>query len=300
MDVLQVSLSSRIPSLTSSAQALLATFLCAGVHGDLTLVRTYTQSYSLNLGSLTIPSGTIFKPNGYPTFVTGTTTIDAGGSYNDDGNDGSGFTAGTALGLRNPLDGRSGAGGGGRSNSDGVGLIGAAPSASRTSRNALGVFGRGGAGGAAGAFAAPSTVATNGPQITQIQNWPGNVLASSAGGYTGGAGGSGGSLDWDNVNAGASGGGGSGAGIVWLTTKYLVNNGSISCNGGNGGHATSAGGTTTGGGGGGGMGGFVVVTTTSVVTGSITANGGNGGLGANGGDGGSVGDVGNVVVNIYS
>lgn len=287
--------------LTSSAQALSPIFWGTGIDGALTTVGTYTQNYSLNLSSLTIPSGTVFKPNGYPTFVSGTTTIDAGGSYNDNGNDASGTTAGPALAQRNPLDARSGVGGGGRTNQDALGLIGGAPSAARTSRNSLGVLGRGGAGGdAPPGFGLPSTAASAGTQMLQFQNWPGSIYASVAGGWTGGAGGSGGSMDYDTVNVGTSGAGGSGGGIVWLVTKFLVNNGTISCNGGNGSNATSAGGTTTTGGGGGGQGGFVMVTTTSTVTGSITANGGLGGLGANGGGTGSAGDVGNVVVHIYS
>ena len=287
--------------LTSSAQALSPIFWGTGIDGALTTVGTYTQTYSLNLSSLTIPSGTVFKPAGYPTFVSGTTTINAGGSYNDNGLDASGVTAGAALTQRNPLDARSGVGGGGRTNADGAGLIGGAATASRTSRNSLGVQGRGGAGGAAPpGYGISSTAASVGTQILQFQNWPTTVFPSDAGGWTGSPGGSGGSMDYDGVNVGTSGAGGSGGGIVWLVTKFLVNNGTISCNGGNGSNGTSAGGATTTGGGGGGMGGFVMVTTTSTVTGSITANGGLGGLGANGGGTGSVGDIGNTVVHIYS
>lgn len=286
-------------ALSSSAQALAPTFWGSGVDGALTLVGTYTQTYSLNLSSLTIPSGTIFKPNGYPTFVSGTTTIDAGGSYNDNGNNASGVTAGIALAARSPLDARSGAGSGGRTNSDGAGAAGGVASSAKTPRNALGVLGKGGGGGhALPGYVGSSGGQSAGTQIFQIQNF--SIPFSMTLGYSGGAGGGGGSLDYDNVNPGTSGAGGSGAGIIWLVTKYLVNNGSISCDGGNGSDATSAGGTTLGGGGGGGQGGFVIITTTSTVTGSITANGGSGGLGANGGGTGSAGEVGNVIVHIYS
>lgn len=287
--------------LTSSAQALSPRYWGSGIDGSLTTVGTYTQAYSLNLSSLTIPSGTVFKPAGYPTFVSGTTTINSDGSYNDNGLNAAGTVAGTGLASRNPLDARSGAGGGGRTNTDGVGLNGGAASASRTSRNSLGILGRGGAGGnAPPGFGSPSVAVSVGGQILQFQNWPDTVFPSEAGGWTAGPGGSGGSMDYDSVNVGTSGAGGSGGGIVWLVTKFLVNDGTISCNGGNGSNATSAGGATTTGGGGGGMGGFVMITTTSTVTGSITANGGLGGLGANGGGTGSAGDVGNVVVHIYS
>jgi hypothetical protein len=290
----------QISLITSSAQALAPTFWGSGIDGSLTTVGTYTQTYSLNLSSLTIPSGTIFKPNGYPTFVSGTTTINAGGSYNDNGLDASGITAGTALTQRNPLDGRSGGGGNGR-NTSGVGNNGGAASAARTSRNSLGVLGKGGPGGdALPGFGQSLGGSSAGTQLIQFQNWPTTIFPSTAGGWTGGAGGGGGSTLL-NTGTATSGAGGSGGGIVWLVTKFLINNGTISCNGGNGSNAVSTGDAVAGGGGGG-QGGFITLTTStpSASCGVVTSNGGSGGTGAGGGGTGSVGELGIAVINSYA
>ncbi|NBR01052.1 MAG: hypothetical protein EBT97_11500, partial [Actinobacteria bacterium] len=77
----------------------------------LSVVGTYTATTERQWQTLTIPSGGVYKPAGYRTFVKGTCTIDAGGSYNDDGNAAVGTTQGAALTSRAYLGGAGGVGG---------------------------------------------------------------------------------------------------------------------------------------------------------------------------------------------
>ena len=88
---------------TSTRQAGGATI--TGIYGNggdgvLTVVGTYTQTTERHWQTLTIPSGGAYKPAGHRTMVRGTCTIDAGGSFNDDGNSGASGGAAEALRLK--------------------------------------------------------------------------------------------------------------------------------------------------------------------------------------------------------
>ena len=79
-----------------------------GGDGVLTVVGTYTANTERQWQTLTIPSGGVYKPAGYRTFVRGTCTIDAGGSFNDDGNSGASggaYRPDDVLALRRPRTG---------------------------------------------------------------------------------------------------------------------------------------------------------------------------------------------------
>jgi len=149
---------------TSTRQAGGATI--TGVYGNggdgvLSVVGTYTQTTERQWQTLTIPSGGAYKPSGHRTMVRGTCTIDAGGSFNDDGN--SGASGGAAISARQWLGGGGGAGGASR-NTTGSGNLGGG-SGGNSSPNDSGAAPAGGTGGqgsgaylggAGGGAAAPS------------------------------------------------------------------------------------------------------------------------------------------------
>jgi hypothetical protein len=105
--------------------------------------------------------------------------------------------------------------------------------------------------------------------------------------FRGGAGGAGGG----GSLSGVGGGGGGNGGLGWIRFKHIVNNGRISCRGGNGG----PGGTNAGGGGGGG-GGLLVIWCETWTGNPPDCNGGQGGAGNGGGVSGSQGSPGKVLV----
>jgi hypothetical protein len=153
---------------------------------------------------LTITSTGVLKPGGYRIYVSGTLTIEAGGSINDDGNNASGTTPGAALAARGFL-GAGGSIGGGGVVTTFAGLSGG--TSANTSLNNSYQLPRGGAGGAAGASAGGaggnSTLLAGTPHIST--SWP--TGRPPTGGYNGGSGGGGG--------AGFScGGGGVGLGLA--------------------------------------------------------------------------------------
>lgn len=257
--------------------------------GDLIVVGTYTAAREMHFNNLTIPTGTVFKPNGHRIFVYDTLTIAAGGSLNDNGNNGTGSTAGATIASRNYL-GAYGAGGGAgwsvtvNNLANGNAGLTASGFSGDCSRNAAGLLpsgGRGGnvstrTGGAAGAIAATT------PNQKWIGRWSDGIPSGQTTKYfNGGSGGGGGAISLTGYVSGTfvSGGGGSGGGAVWISAKTIVNNGTISANGGDGG-ATSLG-VSTGvaecaGGGGGGGGNITIITKTSTSLGTITAFGGVG------------------------
>lgn len=280
------------PTSTRSSTTTVTGMYGNGGDGVLSVVGTYTASTERQWQTLTIPSGGIYKPAGYRTFVRGTCTIDAGGSYNDDGN--TGASGGAALSARQWLGGSAGAGGAFR-NTTGAGNAGGG-SGGNSSPNDSGAQPTGGAGGqgsgaylggAGGGAAAPS------PLVRAAGHWhQGRYGATS---FNGGAGGgSGGCIV--NTDTPQSGRGGGGAGIVWLAAATLSNAGRISADGGAGENAS---GTVTlggAGGGGGGAGGIVwlITNTPAANCGTVTANGGAGGTGLGTGSSGSTGTAGSV------
>jgi len=99
---------------STSAEYMLGAF-GDGSDGTFTYVTAgpvYTISREWNYQDLTIQAGATIKPAGFRMYMRGTFTN--AGSYNDDGNAGSGVTAGAALAARQFLGAQSGAGGAGR------------------------------------------------------------------------------------------------------------------------------------------------------------------------------------------
>ena len=257
-----------------------------GASGSATIAGTTTLTSEAHYTDLTITSTGILKPAGFRIYVSGTLTIDAGGSINDDGGNASGITAGSPLLTRAYLSAVGGAGGSGTTSTASP----VAPAAvSNVSLNNNFLLPRGGSGGAAGAQAGgpsgPAQAIVGNPHLST--SWPSG--RGSSVGFNGGSGGGGGA---GNISAGgtvSSGGGGGGGGGVFIAAKNITNNGVISANGGNGGNATTTG-AGIGGGGGGGGGGYVIIFTKSTgPLGTVQANGGNPGTGSNGGAAGVTG-----------
>lgn len=257
-----------------------------GVSGSATIAGTTTLTAEAHYTDLTISSTGILKPAGYRIFVSGTLTIDAGGSINDDGSNASGSTAGGALAIRAYLGAAATPGAGGVFITSNGGNASAINNA--TSNNVF-QFPQGGAGGAAGTRTGGSGGGVTLAPSHISSSWP---SARSTVSFNGGSGGGSGAGDVSAGGTVASGGGGGGGGGVFISARNIINNGRISANGGNGGNATTTGAGIGGGGGGGGSGYVVIFTKSTGPLGVVQANGGNPGTGSNGGAAGVTGSPG--------
>lgn len=269
-----------------------------GVDGDATIVGTVNLGRETYYRNLTITGTGALKPSGFRCFVSGTMTVDAGGSFNDDGASATGGVGATGHLSRQTLGFVSGGGGGGSSGGNGNtgGGVG------NTSLNDVGLSPTGGKGGDVpiGNLGGPGGAAT---QPTQGQRWQGVAWAQQGRFNNGTAqalfnGGSGGGGGASSAATCTGGGGGAGGGGVWLAAKSIVNNGRISANGGNGGNGIGTAGDAGGGGGGGG--GSVCVATLSSTYGVIQALGGTGGLPRAAGSPGADGRVGSTQIVVLS
>jgi len=272
----------------------------------------YTMTRDIHCTDITINVWVTIRPAGYRIYATGTLTNN-GTISNNWGNGGNATnssastpwtagTAGTAGTAWVTVFGTAQAGTVGATgrNTDGVG---ASSSSSTSVTNAVcGVGAVGWSGGnatggvsrAGGSGASAGTATTSGTDgikdlITATTYY---TIAGAIKNWTGGTGGWAGALSYDNLagnDASGSGGGGGGAGgVVYVATKTLAGNGSITAtggtwgNGGNGFHGT---GSTNvwvwGGGGGGGWAGgaVIVITQTSANPNTISISGGAGGTG---------------------
>lgn len=263
-----------------------------GESGNLTVTGTTTLTAGVsNYANITIRSTGILKPAGAKISVSGTLTIEAGGSINDNGNNASGATGGTSLGDRLAIRGNGYGGGAGASTAangtNGTGFSGSNHTASQITANTH----RGGDGGASGGGqtgGVRGTVQSNSNCSLYLSHFAwlavGFSPVSGTIYYAGASGGGGGASD----GTGVGGGGGGGGGAVWLAARQIYNSGTISANGGTGANAT---GTNAGGGGGGG-GGWVTIFYRDGSTGTVQTNGGSGGTKVGTGSNGSPGNAG--------
>lgn len=258
-----------------------------GSDGDFTVSVSHLAAREMHYNNLTIPAGYVYKPNGYRIFVAGTLTIEATGSFNDDGLSATSNAGATGLGARNYLGGFGGQGGNGfalTAVNFGNGTAGTA--ATNTSLNNTGGQPTGGKGGD---VTLRANVGGNGGAATQTtpqQKWNGRAFVD--GRFTGGvfgsaSGGGGGAINVTAYTSGTfqAGGGGAGGGAVWIAAKNIQNSGRISANGGNGFNGVLAVGSAECAGGGGGGGGMVAIITTTAFAslGTVQVNGGLGGTG---------------------
>ena len=275
---------------SNSAEYMLGMF-GDGSDGTFTYVTAgpvYTISREWNYQDLTIQAGATVKPAGFRMFMRGTLTN--AGSFNDDGNAGSGVTAGAALAARQFLGGQSGAGGAGRSTT-GVGSAGGAISS--TSYQSTGILPTGGNGGQADGGnlgGAPGAATAGSSRWASLLGYGRGATA-----VNGGSGGGGGGCQVGTGTA-SSGAGGSGGGDVYIAARYIVNTGTISAFGGAGAGAAATGNGAAGGGGGGGGGhvGIITQTPSASIGGTVSAAGGTGGAAAGTGSAGVTGTAGSV------
>lgn len=276
---------------------------------------TYTMTREIFPSALTINSGIVLKPAGFPLRVKGTLTNNATGGIDGSGGNAAVAVAGTAAFVNSILhggvagaagaaaNGNTGANGGASAVAPQVFDITAAAGAPTSGLSAngaagtaggLGHGGGAGAGGgnialAGGAGGAGGTIilsgATNGDvrglaiaQTARSVNGSTNFTTGSGGGGGGSGGGGGG-----NVGGAGGGGGASGTWMVVCAVTF-VGSGTITNKGGNGANG-SPGGALVGGGGGGGSGGGGGLTILVVGSGSaptVDVSGGTGGTGGTG------------------
>lgn len=253
--------------------------------GDFTVVGTFTAARELHYKNLTIPSGSVFKPNGHRIFVSNNLNISSSASFNDDGNNATAQAGGALLNSRNYLIAGSGQGGNGSAlNTSNFGNGTNGNASSTTSLNNFGQSPNGSRGG--NVTLRGNTGGAGGTATTIVQKWNGawSIGRYSAGGFNGGAGGGGGAINVVSRTSGTftSGGGGGGGGAVWIAARYINNQGRISANGGKGADGVLGVGSAECCGGGGGGGGNVTVITQSPLgsLGAIQSNGGLGGIAA--------------------
>jgi len=293
----------QIALAAASAPDISAFYFGDGSDGDVTVTNTQvTLTRDMYYRNLTFSGGGagIF-PAGFRVYVSGTLTMPSstliygGGNAGGNGASGVAGSAGAALPAANLGASTAGSAGG----TAGTGTGG-------NSSVAGAVVGMGGAGGSGGAggevfgISAPGgTAGVGGPAtyspriiLTDWLSRTTGVLLQGGGGGRGGGGGGG-----DNPFLGGGGGGGGGGGRPMLVfAKTIINNGTISANGGAGGLGGpgqedeiceedcndpacwnhSAGG---GGGGGGGGGSITMAYMAYSGSGTITVDGGSGGVG---------------------
>jgi hypothetical protein len=279
-----------------------------GNNGDVTISGDTTLTSDMYYNNLTINNTKTLNTGGYRIFVKGTLTNDGtisrngnnGGNGADAGSGaypflpgfGAGGTAGAALSTGtiygsvvggagadgkdwngNTSGGNGGNGGTNSTESIGVnGLIGGAGGGPYSGY-------AGGAGGAAGTATATIQPIRNSTFALLMKEFSSDntvkYIKSSASSGGGGSGAGGGNL----VSSGGGGGGGSAGGIILICAKKIVNNGTISANGGSGGNGgnskTNQGGNACGAGGGsGGSGGIIVLLYSRLTAGTISVAGG--------------------------
>lgn len=280
----------------SSGQQFFASVFGSGVDGNVTLdgvatfpginkaSNVYTLIRDQQVTNLTVNPGITLIAGEYRIFCQGTLTNNGIISYN--GNPAAGSAPGAALGSGVLAGSAAGATGG-------TGVGAAAATIAGASNSSVGASGSGGSGtsGAGG-------VGTN-PVSASLTWWStvypllaGTVgifgTAKTIGGGLSGASGAG-----DGVNSG--GGGGSGGGTIGIVCAELINNGTISCNGGRGGDAAAG---NCGGGGGGGGGLILIYYGAANPLGTLSAAAGGSGLGIGTGTNGGPGGVGGAVATL--
>ncbi len=265
------------------------------------VANVYTLTRDIWASAITVNSGVTIKPVGFRIFVNGVLTITSGTIQNDGG----AGTNGT-----NGVAGVAGAAGSGgqtwgngtvaRAGGNGLGITTAVaangnPGAGAGLTSSLG--GSGGNGDSATTTTGTGTVgsgvtvtaptATVGvPRYTPDAVVGVKLGSSSSTPWTFGCGGGGGAVSQTSTGNCDSGGGGGGAAGVFIFARSIVNNGTISANGGVGGNGFCSGKANQAAGGGGGGGGGCVILVYQQFNGTApTASGGAAGTGATFGTG---------------
>jgi hypothetical protein len=205
---------------------------------------SYQVNRDIDLTTLRVRNGVILFTAGYRVFANVSITVDSGGRIHNDGFDATLNVFGQAAPAGTLGSGSNGTGG-------------VTNTSSNASINIGGLGGQGGQGGnadaghtgaTAGAVTAP--IASRGSYRRYVQASLGHFLGN--GGITPVLSGTGGTGGGSNNALATSGAGGGTGGVMVLASPLIVNNGTISCKGGNGGNATATAGSAGAGSGGGG------------------------------------------------
>ena len=255
-----------------------------GSDGDIIIFEDTILTTDKNYNNLTINTGITLYPNGYIIYVKNTLIND--GIINRNGINGVNGTRGSypgiggtgGIGLPSQSVGGSGAGGNGGTGSTGNG---ASPISGSNGTSVSGIsWSTGGNGGNTrtdvGLVGGTGGITNNKHDVycDILNDIILNVLNRLGG--PGGGGGAGG-FDTMYYDSAGGGGGGSGGGVTYISSKIIINNGTITANGGKGGDGFSA--VTGSGAGGGGGGGFIVIEYETITNnGTITTTGGIAGL----------------------
>jgi hypothetical protein len=297
-----------------------------GSDGAVTISVNTTLTRDMFYTSLVVNNSITLNAGSFRVFCS--TSLTNNGTIHNNGNNGSNGVgaSGGAGGVATPagslpagLAGKDGGSGGSSAFGPVVGDPGAAGGNGTDVAKCLGSSTVAGANGGAGGITtgdggAGGAGGTAGTITGTIYNIPKNMLsayfmmdfvptatrfelAPSAGGAGGGGGGEATTGTVIGGTGGGGGGGGGTGGMVWIASKIIINNGTISVTGGNGGNAGNAGGgqgsppgnAGGGGGGGGGAGGnggvIFLIYSSYTNTGTLNIDGGIGGDSSIGGPG---------------
>jgi len=270
-----------------------------------TSTSTYTLTRDLFCTSATLASGITLKNGGYIIHATNTLTnngvIDNSGLTGGAGGNasagvhgiaGTGGVSGSGVSFAAPVQATAGRAGQSGSGTNGINGTAVNPSVGSSGANGASgnsgggaVAGTGGTGGSATAenavmsYTYRTQTLTASAEINAVQ-FLAKIVGATSGLFTVSAGGGGVGASSDNSGGYAGGGGGTGGtgGGVIIVSKTIVNNGTISSNGGTGGAGGSGFGGVAGVGGTGGTGGVIgLIYYTYSGSGSVTVNGGTGG-----------------------
>lgn len=297
-------------------------FFGAGSDGDVTISATTTLTRDMYYDNLTINAG-VTVTGSYRIFVkntfTNNGTISANGNNGSNGSAGgsqcsagaggaggapilSGSIFGSATGTTGgnggtcPNSGGSGAAAHGGSGVSSSAMLGFSGVNGGTGQAGSGAAGIGGIGGSAipdypilkrNNFLIVSSSENIIDYTSKIFGFVSTSTLSSSP-NNGAGGGSGAPIS----SSGGAGGGGSGSngGVIYISARNLINNGTISAVGGNGGNGAVHNGSTAGGGAGG-NGGLIILIYENLTEGTVTTTGGVGGTGYNAGSNGVVGNT---------
>lgn len=221
--------------------------LCGdGRDGTVTITEDCALIRDMYYENLTIPNGVTLTQGQYRIFVSDTLTIESGGTLTSSGANGweNGIGGIRSAGAVGQVVGCSG--GNGAVGDDGEGV--ASPDIPAVVLHAGGTGGGGGAGGVSEADTAGGPSCPRSPSswvrfggiafdpITQVVNsipcTKAPIFIAGGTGGRGGASGGGEDLSWQR--GGTGGGGGAGGGVQIIFARHIVNNGTISNDGGSG------------------------------------------------------------------
>jgi len=233
---------------TAGGGGVPASFYGDGSAGDVTIAVVSPLAADLYADHLVIQAGGDLQPNGWKIYAKTSIVIAAGGKVSNNGNAAVGNAAGAPTGKGSVVaeglaGGKGGVGGPGNGGIAAIDCV-VAPIGGGGGDGGDGGLNAGGLGGVAVTEAVAGNFHTASNALMLIPS--GRLATAVIGAGTGGGGGG-------SDAGGLGGGGGGGAGIVYMATPSLTNDGTIEALGGTGGDGVAPNNQGGGGGGGGGV-----------------------------------------------